>query len=47
MDILVNENMRPGSYEVNYSSAKLSSGIYFYEMTADSYRNVKKMILIK
>ena len=47
VDILVNENMRPGSYEVNYSSAKLSSGVYFYKMTADSYRDVKKMILIK
>ena len=47
VDILVNENMRPGSYEVNYSSAKLSSGVYFYEMKADSYRDVKKMILIK
>ena len=46
-DILVNENLRAGSYEVNYSSLKLSSGVYFYEMTAGDYRDVRKMILIK
>ena len=47
VDVLVNENLRPGSYEVDYSSVKLSTGVYFYEMTADGYRDVKKMILVK
>jgi hypothetical protein len=47
VDVLVNDNLRPGTYEVNYSSLKLSSGVYFYEMTAGDYRDVRKMILIK
>lgn len=46
-EILVNENLRPGTYEIYFSSSKLSSGVYFYEMTAGNYRDVKKMILIK
>jgi uncharacterized delta-60 repeat protein len=45
--LLVNENLRIGSYEAIFSSAKLASGIYFYEMTAGDYRDTKKMVLVK
>ncbi len=45
--ILVNETLRSGTYEVSFSSENLASGVYFYELTADSFRDVKKMILIK
>lgn len=44
---LVNETLRSGSYEVLFASANLASGVYFYELTSDSYRDIKKMILIK
>lgn len=44
---LVNEEKTAGTHEVNFSSAGLSSGIYFYSMEADNFRENKKMILLK
>lgn len=44
---LVNEYMKGGSYQIIFNMPKLSSGVYFYVLTADSYRDVKKMVLIK
>ncbi len=44
---LVDENMKAGSYEVEWSASKLSSGTYFYRMQAGSFTETKKMILIK
>ncbi len=46
---LVNEYQRPGKYSVEFrvKSDELSSGIYFYKLNADSFTEIKKMILIK
>lgn len=44
---LINEFMKKGTYEVTFTSTGLSSGVYFYEMTTDHNRDVKKMVLIK
>ena len=44
---LVNENKAPGNYEVNFDGSNLSSGVYFYKMTAGSFTVVKKLNLIK
>jgi aminopeptidase N len=44
---LVNEFKPAGKYELNFSGEKLSSGIYFYRLTAGSFVSTKKMILIK
>jgi hypothetical protein len=44
---LVNEYKSPGSYKVNFDAGNLSSGIYFYVITAGDFNSVKKMILIK
>jgi hypothetical protein len=45
--VLLNNYMRTGTYEVSFTSYTLSSGIYFYEMSAGDFRDVKKMLLIK
>ncbi|MGH2576048.1 MAG: SBBP repeat-containing protein [Ignavibacteria bacterium] len=45
--VLVNEFLRAGSYEVKFSAAKLSSGVYFYEIKTDGFSDMKKMILMK
>jgi hypothetical protein len=43
----VNEELQPGNYEINFDAERLSSGTYYYTLTAGSYRETKKMILIK
>ena len=46
---LVNERLTPGSYNYQFSTVnyQLSSGVYFYRLTAGEFTDVKKMILIK
>jgi hypothetical protein len=44
---LVNGEKDPGTYNVNFNGAELSSGVYFYKITAGSFSTVRKMILLK
>jgi hypothetical protein len=44
---LVNENKSTGTYEVEFNAANLSSGIYYYTLQSGSFRETKKMILLK
>jgi len=53
---LVNEELSPGEYEVEFNtssgssfrlSRNLPSGIYFYSLKAGSFIQTKKMILLK
>ncbi len=44
---LVNQNLQPGTYEVNWNAADLPSGVYFYTLKTDEYSITKKMLLIK
>ena len=44
---LVNREMAPGNYTVNFDASSLSSGMYFYRLKAGSTLLTKKMTLIK
>jgi len=44
---LVNETQSAGYYSVNFSGAGLSSGSYFYKISAGDFSAVKKMLLVK
>ncbi len=44
---LANEQKSAGNYEVNFDASKLSSGIYYYRISAGNYIATKKMILMK
>ena len=44
---LVNKNQKPGSYNVEFDGYELTSGIYYYKLTAGNFNQTKKMLLIK
>jgi hypothetical protein len=44
---LVNQDMNSGTYSFDFNASHLSSGVYFYRLSAGSFTDVKKMILVK
>lgn len=44
---LVNEMQPAGTYEVTFDGSSLNSGVYFYRLTSENFRETKKFILIK
>ena len=44
---LVNEKLNAGSYKVNWNASAISSGVYYYRITAGNFVETKKMILLK
>ena len=44
---LVNQKQKPGTYEINFNANYLSSGVYFYKLTAGNLVETKKMILLR
>ncbi|GJQ63770.1 MAG: hypothetical protein SCALA702_28230 [Melioribacteraceae bacterium] len=44
---LINEEMMAGYHEYKLNAHNFSSGIYFYHLSAGSYRETKKMLMVK
>jgi len=44
---LVNESLKPGTYEVKFDGSQLTSGVYFYKLITDGFTETRKMLLIK
>ncbi len=44
---LVNEQLNPGIYEIDWDGSGFSSGIYYYELVADEFIQNRKAVLIK
>ncbi|HTR81337.1 MAG TPA: T9SS type A sorting domain-containing protein [Bacteroidota bacterium] len=44
---LVSGEQSAGTYTVRWNAANFSSGIYFYDLNAGSYHEVRKMVLLK
>jgi hypothetical protein len=44
---LVNERKAPGTYEVEFDASGLSSGVYFYRLTAGNFVQTRKMMVVK
>jgi hypothetical protein len=47
VQIIVNEKLQPGTYNVIFDGSTFPSGVYFYTMKSLSFIETKKMILIK
>lgn len=45
--MLVNESLQTGSYEYSFDAQNLSSGVYFYKLSAGDFSAVKRMLLVK
>ena len=44
---LINKKLPAGNYKIEFDGAEFPSGIYFYQLNADNFSDVKKMILTK
>ncbi|RPI17293.1 MAG: T9SS C-terminal target domain-containing protein [Ignavibacteriae bacterium] len=44
---LVNEPLKPGTYEVEWNAYEFPSGVYFYRLQTESFTDTKRMVLIK
>lgn len=47
IETLVDEVMNPGVYQLRFNGEGLTSGIYFYRMTAGDFTETRKMVLLK
>ncbi len=44
---LVNDNLAPGSYSVEWDASKYASGLYLYVIEATGFTSTKKLMLVK
>lgn len=44
---LVNEQLKSGSYEVEWDASQYSSGVYYYQLASSDFIETKRMVLIK
>ncbi len=44
---LVNKQLSPGTYEVDFEGSNLPSGVYYYKFESGAFTETKKMVLVK
>lgn len=47
VQILVEQFLNAGTYEVNLDASNIASGTYFYKIKAGSFTDIKKLVIIK
>jgi hypothetical protein len=47
VETLIDKELEPGKYKINFTAINLPSGVYFYRLQAGNFIEQKKMILIK
>ncbi len=44
---LLDQQLQPGKYEIEFNGSNLPSGVYFYRLSSGSFKQTRKMILLK
>ena len=44
---LIDKQLNPGTYTVDWDASDFPSGVYFYKMTAGDFIEIKRMVLVK
>jgi hypothetical protein len=47
VEVIVHDNLQPGTYSVDFNAEKYSSGVYFYRLVSGNFTDSKKMIIAK
>jgi hypothetical protein len=47
VEVLVNQSLQPGTYEVDWDASNYPSGVYFYELISGNFTQTRKMVLLK
>jgi hypothetical protein len=47
LGLLVNEQLKAGTYQTNWNALNYPSGVYFYRFSAGEYSETKRMVLVK
>ena len=47
VNTLIDERLNPGEYEYRFVNNNLSSGVYYYTLLTDNFRDTKRVILVK
>ena len=47
VEILVDKELEPGKYKLNFTATNLPSGVYFYTLRTPKFTKTNKMLLIK
>lgn len=45
--VLINEMLQAGMHKINFDGNNLSSGVYYYKLSAGEFTETKKMVLVK
>lgn len=45
--VLVNEQLKPGTYQTDWNASSYPSGVYFYRLRTEKFTETKRMVLIK
>jgi hypothetical protein len=44
---LIDKELEPGKYKLNFTATNLPSGVYFYTLRTPKFTKTNKMLLIK
>jgi len=47
VETLIDKELEPGKYKINFNATNLSSGVYFYTLRTSKFTKTNKMLLIK